>query len=709
MSKLRVGIVGCGAIFHYHYNFIGDYKDATLCAVADKDEKALGKVAQMDGSLAMYTNLEEMIEKEKTDVIHITTPPQTHAPLAETALILKNHVFVEKPVALDYENASKLFEVARENGVKLCVDHNHLFDPWMLRARDLLNRLNFEDIVYVESYYGINTQIPEIMGYRGANEISWIFDLPGGLFHDFMTHPLYLMLEYTGKPETIQTMSRSYGTLFQPDLSDELHIMIDGKNAMGKLTISFNAKPFQHFLKVYHKRMIITVDFNNMTMVSLPVSKLPGAATKITNNLSTAKQLTAQTVSNVSRFLSGKLKPYSGMKTLIHGFYDSIIQDKETPVSSDQALEVVEVMDNVWKHAGKIHPTFENIPGVVVEQENSKGKVLVTGAGGFLGKRLTKVLMEKGYAVRVFLRKLSRIDDFKKMGVEIHYGDVRDEETLKRAISGMDYIIHAAAAQEGDWDTFEQTTVKGTANVFKLSRLLNIKRIIYISSMSVYQVNGLRPGSMISEHSLLEQDPQARGYYTSSKVEAENAVKKLMANKDTVPTVILRPATIYGPTGPIFTPLIGLSIFDKLFVVLGKKRMELPLVYIDNLVDAILLSMESKDAVGETFNVIDDMSITKEDYLNKFMKKSFPGSVSLFLPYGFVYGTVLFQEAAFKLIRKNPVLTRYRLGSASNEVKFSNKKIKDKLNWTPNISIDEGLERTFAWYHDHLSKKKYSS
>ena len=252
MNRLRVGIVGCGTIFHHHQAFIRSYPGAALCAVADRDEKALRKASEAYGIANCYGDLEEMVRAEATDVIHITTPPQTHASLAERAMNLKNHVFVEKPLTLDHGSAVRLYDIAANNGVKLCVDHNHLFDPWMLKAKEVLKGLSPEDVTYVESYYGINPNIPEIMGYRSVGEISWIFSLPGGLFHDFLSHPLYLMLEYTGRPVRIQTMANSCGALIQ-GLSDELHIMVEGERAMGKLTISFNARPFQHFLKIYLK------------------------------------------------------------------------------------------------------------------------------------------------------------------------------------------------------------------------------------------------------------------------------------------------------------------------------------------------------------------------------------------------------------------------------------------------------------------------
>jgi nucleoside-diphosphate-sugar epimerase/predicted dehydrogenase len=705
MDKLKVGIVGCGTIFHHHYAFIQSYPKATVCAVADKDEKALKRISDMYGIRNCYSDVEEMIRKEATDIVHITTPPQTHAPLAEAAMNLGNHVFVEKPMTVDHASARKLYSIAGRNGVKLCVDHNHLFDPWMLKAKEVLNGLRPEDISYVESYYGINPQIPEIMGYRRANEVSWIFSLPGGLFHDFLTHPLYLMLEYTGRPLKMETMARSCGSLFQ-GLSDELHIMVEGVRAIGKLTISFNARPFQHFLKIYHKKAIITVDFNNMTMVANRVTGLPGAVTKITTNLGAARALSTQTFSNVYRFITGKLKPYSGMRNLIYGFYDSVLQGTEPPISAENALDVLEVMDRVWKDAGKVHPVFRNVPASVAATRGPvKGRVLVTGAGGFLGRRLTETLVEKGYFVRALVRKLTDIDRFRALGVDVYYGDLRDEMAVAEAIDGMDYVVHAAAAQEGDWDTFDETTVRGTERVMRLARQLKVRRVIYISSMSVYQMSGLKRGSVITEESGLEENPEARGFYTFSKLEAEKVARGLMSPNGNlngrVPAVILRPATIYGPGGPVFTPLVGISLFNKVFMILGKGNMKLPLVYIDNLIDAIIMCIEDERSAGQTFNVIDDEGATKKRYVRKLAGELFPRSHSVSFPYWFISSAVRFQEIVFKMMHRNPVLTRYRLSSSSADVGFSNARIKERIRWEPRVSLDEGLTRTFEWFRKH--------
>jgi nucleoside-diphosphate-sugar epimerase len=220
--------------------------------------------------------------------------------------------------------------------------------------------------------------------------------------------------------------------------------------------------------------------------------------------------------------------------------------------------------------------------------------------------------------------------------------------------------------------------------------------------MSVYQMSGLKKGAVITEDSALEENPGARGFYTFSKLEAEKTARGLMSPNGTlngrVPAVILRPATIYGPRGPVFTPLIGVSLFDKVFMILGKGRMKLPLVYIDNLIDAIILCIEDERSAGQTFNVIDDEGTTKKGYVRKLAGELFPRSHSVSLPYWFVASAVRFQEIAFKMMHRNPVLTRYRLSSSSADVGFSNTRIKERLRWQPRVSIDEGLSRTFAWF-----------
>ena len=306
-------------------------------------------------------------------------------------------------------------------------------------------------------------------------------------------------------------------------------------------------------------------------------------------------------------------------------------------------------------------------------------------------------MLNNGYQVRILSRDRSQTDELKGLAIETFCCDIRNEEAVKNALKGIDFIVHAAAAQEGEWRIFEQITINGTERIFRLAKENNIKRLVYISSMSVYQMDGVRPHTPLTEDSPLESNPVKRGNYTASKLAAEKIAHAYLNHEESgLQTVILRPATIYGPGGNLFSSMIGISIFNKIFIVLGNKGMKLPFVFIDNLVDATLLSLKHEKASGNIFNVIDDQTITKEHYIKKYIKKLYTYSIACFLPFRFVSKLVMMQESFFKIIGKNPILTRYRLNSASNNLEFSNNKIKKVLGWKSAVSMQEGLKKVFS-------------
>src|SRR5262249_22675930 len=154
-------------------------------------------------------------------------------------------------------------------------------------------------------------------------------------------------------------------------------------------------KPFLHFVRVYGTRMMIEVDFNHMTTVVHRVSSLPKAAEKATYNLDESWQRARSTVSNMYRFLRGTLRPYHGMMTLIHGFYDAVGHAAPVPVSKDRALAVVKTMDAVFEQLQYQPLLFDRIVPAARPLDHRK-KVLVTGGTGFVGKRLVKRLLDDG-------------------------------------------------------------------------------------------------------------------------------------------------------------------------------------------------------------------------------------------------------------------------------------------------------------------------
>jgi nucleoside-diphosphate-sugar epimerase len=476
-------------------------------------------------------------------------------------------------------------------------------------------------------------------------------------------------------------------------MPDEIRILIDGEKAFGILTFSFAARPHLHFIRLYGTKMMIEVDINTMTTVTHPLSSLPKAAQKATYNLAESWQLFTGTTANVINFVRGKLKPYQGMKILIHEFYESAKNNTEVPVTKEQALLVIKTMDDIWKQMTLNPLDFSpvlrrNYPYALKHTE----KILVTGGTGFLGKRIVEVLVEKGYPVRVLARKLSKTEALKEMGVEIFFGDVADQASLKDAFEGVDVVIHAAAGTSGSKKDSESGTIHGTQNVLRLCRESGIKKLIYISSCSVYGVADYKTGQVATEESPRERFPEKRGNYSASKQKAEELVMETMKSAS-FPVVILRPGTIYGPGGEIYTPMMGFSLKKKAFVVIGMGAFELPFVYIDNLIDAIIQSIQQPEANNQIFNVVDTEKVTKKQYIEKVVKKVYHGSPVIYFPYSVLYSITWLQEGLCGLLKKAPFLTRYRLVSSQRNIRYDNSRITDRLHWSPRVSFNEAAAK----------------
>ena len=693
---MKISIVGCGLNADYHVNFARAYAGAEITGVVDLDEEKARNFASLRGVPRHFSALRELVIQSRPDVLHIVTPPNTHYEIAKEAIGYGLHAIIEKPFTLHAHEARDLYELAESKGVKLCPMQNHFFDPCMLKARALIDAGRLGRIINVESYYGLNTRIDAFRRYPAPNVLPWLYSLPGGVFHDFMPHPLYVMLPYTGRPRKIRVMERSHGELPQ-GLSDELRILISGENCIGTLIFSFAAKPHLHFVRIYGTTGMVQVDFNTMTTVFHPLSALPKAAQKVIYNVSESKQLFAATASNVWNFLRGRLKPYHGMQNLIHRFYDSVKGQGELPVSKDDALMVMDAMDEIFKQVKNTKLNF--LPIIPAQQPRVKEgmpNILVTGASGFLGTRLVEVLVQKGYRVRALVRKLSSTKKLKACGVEIFFGDVADLESLRPAFQDIDVVVHAAADTAGDERDGEWSTIRGTRNVLDLCNENGIRKLIYISSCAVYGVADYREGAVVTEESSLERFPGKRGFYSSAKLKADQIVAEAIANGK-MPVINLRPGTIWGPGGEIFTPIMGFSLGEKLFAVIGNGKFVLPFVYIDNLVEAIIRGIENQNAAGGVYNVVDPERVTKRDYMNRLVRRVHPRARSVYIPYCVLYAAVYVQEKLFSWMGRKPVLTRYRLNASQKSILYDSSKLQRDLGWQPAVLFDEGAKNVVEY------------
>ena len=304
--------------------------------------------------------------------------------------------------------------------------------------------------------------------------------------------------------------------------------------------------------------------------------------------------------------------------------------------------------------------------------------------------------MERGFQVRALVRTPSKAGNLAQLEVEILQGDVADSESLKPAFEGIKYVVHAAADTSGTEEGARLVTIGGTKNILDLCSSHQIKKLIYISSCSVYGTAAYEDRQLVNEDFPLESSPELRGIYSWAKLEAEKIVLDY-TNQNKANIVCLRPGTIYGPGGENFSPMLGFALKNKIFTVIRKNGFIMPLVYIDNLVRAIITAMVQDKSTGHVYNVVDSQKIDKKEYIDKYIRNLFPGAWCFYLSYNFLSAVVSMQETAFKMLHMKPALSIYRLSSSQKPVIYDSSKIMNHLGWRSKIVFQDAVKRIMEY------------
>jgi nucleoside-diphosphate-sugar epimerase len=332
---------------------------------------------------------------------------------------------------------------------------------------------------------------------------------------------------------------------------------------------------------------------------------------------------------------------------------------------------------------------------------------LVTGATGFIGSHLVPRLVQDGYAVRCLVRDSADTTALERLGVELAPGRLEDPASLYRAVDGCDFVVHCGA-MVSDWGTVEEierVNVEGTRHLVEAAAKERVTRFVQISSSDVYG----HPGSPAVREDL-SSSAEFRNWYAQSKLEAEREVAGV-ASAHGLDTVVLRPATVYGPRALETVGKIGTAIKGGYMLLVDRGRAIAGLVYIDNLVDAILLALRHPDARGEAFNVTDGLPVTWKQYTDGLADAIGAGPARLSLPYGVANGVGHALEGGYRALRKSAglhttaLLSRQAVQIMGHDQDFSNRKARDLLGWAPRVGYDEGMATTVAWLRDeYLSR-----
>ncbi|GHO82792.1 NAD-dependent epimerase/dehydratase family protein [Dictyobacter formicarum] len=327
-------------------------------------------------------------------------------------------------------------------------------------------------------------------------------------------------------------------------------------------------------------------------------------------------------------------------------------------------------------------------------------KVLVTGATGFLGKRLVELLVERGDEVRALALPQEDISNMEqKQRIEIVEGDITDPATVARATKGVQRIYHLAA-RTGPWGAAEEVyrsiNVAGLANILHASHTHNIERLIHVSSTTVYGHH--LQGLITEEHCYRAEDNP----YSRSKIAGERLLADLSKDLQ-VPVVTIRPGWIYGPGDSASFGRLVAQIETRRAFLFGSGQNIVPIVYVDDVAQSLILAGDAgKHAIGQSYTIVNDQRVTQFEYLNTIAQALQVPSISQKVPLTLLMILGRSSEKLWKLAGRQttspPPITTYGITLLGCDQRFSIEKARRELGYQPAFDVQRGVAAGMQWY-----------
>jgi predicted dehydrogenase len=374
---LKVAIVGCGRIADAHASQILRIRDCEIVGVCDRERLMARQLCDRFPVKAHFDDLKELLSEAEPDVVHVTTPPQSHFNIAKLCLEAGAHVYVEKPFTLDEASARTLISFAQSKGLKVTAGHDDQFTHVARRMRALVqDGFLGGRPVHMESYYCYELARSGYVGAVLGNQQHWVRKLPGGLLHNIISHGIARIAEFldTDSPQVVAHgfVSPFLRELGESEIVDELRVIISEEDrTTAYFTFSSQMRPSLHQFRIYGTKNGLVLDHDQETLIKLRGSRFPSYAEKFLPPVLFSKQYVANLATNARSFLASDFHMKSGMKYLMESFYRSIVEDAPLPISYREIILTARIMDDI----------FAQLNGTVAASQGADKNLRVSAAG----------------------------------------------------------------------------------------------------------------------------------------------------------------------------------------------------------------------------------------------------------------------------------------------------------------------------------------
>ena len=321
--------------------------------------------------------------------------------------------------------------------------------------------------------------------------------------------------------------------------------------------------------------------------------------------------------------------------------------------------------------------------------------VLVTGAGGFLGSHVARLLADAGETPRVLVRPDDSVAALADFDCEIHTGDLADGTSLLSALLGVDRVFNCAA-RTGPWGPkaeYERANVLGLETLVRASLAAGVRRIVHVSSITVH---GNDVHGAVDEVGSLHRE---RNPYSRTKLAGEQLLMRMIHERQ-APITIVRPGWIYGPGDRASFGRLAQRILDGRMVQVGRGDNHLPLIFVRDAARGVVLAGQASRAEGRTYLLVNDEQVTQREYLAAIARALGVPEPTRRLPYGLARFAGTSAEAAWKLAHRSepPPVMRYGMQLLGGENQFVIARARKELGFVPLVDFEEGVRESVDWF-----------
>jgi predicted dehydrogenase/nucleoside-diphosphate-sugar epimerase len=590
VPRFRVVVVGCGAVTKASLlPVLAGHDRIHVVALVDRD---LGRARELAEaySIARVHDDVTAIGRDDADGMVLATPPAHHAPATLDLVGRGFHVFVEKPMAIRAADAEAMVRAADEAGVVLGVGLYRRLLPATRLLRGLLDSemLGRPRAVDIEEggEYSWELATLSVLTREGGG---------GGVLIDLGTHLLdQLLFLLPGEAAVTRVADNARGGI-ETDCELQLTLATRWGAVPARIELS-RTRQLRGTIRVECDRG--TLELARGDFCTLQVHGASSEATDVVAGQPRPVSISASWTDE--REIVG----YKAFRAEFDDWIGAVAERRDPQLSGRSVVPVVRLVEACYASPAPMAEPWVD-QGLAATDETrrrpavasgARPRVLVTGAGGFLGCRTVECLHLGGaWDVRALVRRPASAARLARFPIDIAIGDVTSESDMARAIKDCDSVVHCAVGTGWPPEAAFAVTVDGTTRTAEAALAAGVRRFIHISSMAVH---GHRVPSRLDETSPL--DPGAGADYGRAKYLAEQAV--FDAARRGLRAISLRPTRIYGPFSRTFTVRPLQALGEGRLVLSGDADSPSNMVFVDNVVEAILKALDAPEReCGEAF------------------------------------------------------------------------------------------------------------